>query len=141
MAKPVCTYCGDFEAILLMTNMDDGDTQAICPSDVPMFILSMAGQVTEGMTPEQSEQFGALFDQIKANDARTPAPAARKRAAKSAPPADPPPPTAAPEAATAARVELPEPCPLCGSQTATGDAEKLTCDGCGTVLATADDAA
>lgn len=141
MAKPVCTYCAEFEAILLMTNMDDGDTQAICPNDVPMFILSMAAQITEGMTPEQSEQYGQLLDQIMANDARPPKPRPRGRAAKAAPPVDPPPVPDVAVAPALARVELPEACPTCGNGTALGDADKLVCEQCGKVLATSDDAA
>lgn len=140
MAKPVCTYCDTYEGVLLVTNLDDGETQSVCGNDLLMYSLSMAAQLSQGMTVEQCDQFGALLDAIKANDVRPAKPAGRKRAPK-APTADP-----APQGSDGAdmpaltRVDLPEACPTCGCGTALGDAVKLTCEQCGEVLATADEA-
>lgn len=140
MAKPVCTYCAEFQGVLLVTNLDDGETQVVCGNDLVMYSLSFASQLTQGMTPEQSEAYGELLDQIRANDARPPKPAGRRRTSKAEPAHEPPPPPVVAQWAPEGTVALPEPCQLCGSKTATGDAVKLVCDGCDTVLATADEA-
>lgn len=160
MAKPPCSFCGENEAILLDSNLDDGETQGICGEHLPMYALTMAATLTVGFTVEQSEAYGELFDQIAANDAR-PRPKKTGRGGKSssevtsAPAADAPPtgstahdPSSIPSASETVNppsqstdeghVSLPEPCPQCGGKSATGDEYKLTCDGCGTVLATAD---
>lgn len=141
MAKPTCTFCGQYEGILMDTNLDDGDTQVVCTNDLMMYALSMASSLTAGMTQEQAEAYAQLLDAIYANDPRGPKPpapaAGRKR--RSAPEPEMPPDGS--EAASDGSVALLEPCGQCGAKTATGDAEKLTCDGCGAVLATADQAA
>lgn len=123
------------------TNLDDGDTQVVCTNDLMMYALSMAASLTAGMTKEQAEAYAELLDAIYANDPRGPKPPAasggrrRKR--------DPGPDVApdGSESASDGSVALLEPCAQCGGLTAHGDAEKLTCDGCGAVLATASDSA
>lgn len=140
MAKPVCTYCDTYEGVLLVTNLDDGETQSVCGNDLIMYSLSMASQLAQGMTAEQCEQYGALLDAIKAADIRPARPAGRKRAPRT-PSGDPV--LAVPDGSEMPaldRVDLPEPCSQCGSTTALGDAAKLVCEGCGNLLATADEA-
>lgn len=140
MAKPVCTYCDTYEGVLLVTNLDDGETQSVCGNDLLMYSLSMASQLSQGMTTEQCEQYGELLDAIKANDIRQARPAGRRRASR-ATPADPAPEVPGQsEIPSLARVDLPEPCSACGCGTALGDAQKLVCEQCGEVLATADEA-
>lgn len=137
MAKPVCTYCDENQGVLLVTNLDDGETQVVCGGDLVMWSLSMASQLTQGMTLEQSWEHAEALDMLKANDVRPVKAAPRSKPRKSAPEQVPPSAPQAPEAVPPGRVTLPEPCELCGSLTAIGDADKLTCEGCDTVLATA----
>lgn len=140
MSKPVCTYCDTYEGVLLVTNLDDGETQSVCGNDLLMYSLSMASQLSQGMTVEQCDQFGALLDAIKASDIRPAKPAGRRRAPKAP---DPEPAMQVPgraELPSLTRIDVPEQCGDCGSTTALGDAEKLVCEGCGNVLATADEA-
>jgi len=138
--KPTCTYCGEFQGVLMVTNLDDGDTQIVCPNDILMWTLSMTAQLTTGMPADVAQAYGSLLDQIKANDPREAKPAPRRRTSK---------PAAAPQAqsepgssegASLALVDLPEPCPQCGHAQGVGDETKLACAECGTVLATADEA-
>lgn len=140
MAKPVCTYCGEYEGVLLVTNLDDGETQVVCGNDLLMWTLSMTGQLTQGMTLDQAMAYGNLLDAIKANDPREPAKVTRSKPRKAEPAPEPPAAVSTTEPAHPGRIDVPVPCDICGATTATGDAEKLTCDGCGTVLATADEA-
>lgn len=140
MAKPVCTYCDTYEGVLLVTNLDDGETQSVCGNDLLMYSLSMAAQLSQGMTAEQCDQYGALLDAIKANDVRPAKPAGRRRAPKAPDPAPAPQGSDGLETPALTRVELPKPCEECGSMTAVGDTVKLWCEKCGTVLATADEA-
>lgn len=121
------------------TNLDDGDTQVICTNDLLMYVLTMTASLTVGMTKEQAEAYAELLDAIYANDPRGPKPPAksggRRRKAETQPDAA----SDDSEAAADDSVALLAPCAQCGATTATGDAEKLTCDGCGAVLATVDD--
>lgn len=139
MPKPACTFCGENEGVLMDTNLDDGETNVVCGPDLLMYSLSMTASLTDGMTKEQAETFAELLDAIYAHDPRGPKPpapaAGRKRKVQAAP--DLPPDGS--EAAADGVVALLSPCSQCGATTAHGDAEKLTCDGCGAVLATVDD--
>lgn len=139
MAKPACTFCEQNEGVLMDTNLDDGETQVVCGPCLPGYALGIAAALTQGMTPAQAAGYGELFDQIAGNDRRPPKPPAKGARGKRqrATPAEQPPDGS--EQAAAGLVRLPAPCPQCGGETATGDAEKLACDGCGLVLATADD--
>jgi hypothetical protein len=140
MAKPVCTYCDTYEGHLLVTVLDDGETQSVCGNDLLMWALSMTATLTEGMTLDQAEAYSEQLDAIRANDPRPTKPAGRKRAPRAtAEPVAPVPPGGA-ELADLTRVELPIPCESCGSETALGDSHKLVCEGCGAVIATADEA-
>jgi hypothetical protein len=123
------------------TNLDDGDTQVVCSNDLMMYGLSLAAATTSGMTSEQAEAYSELLDAIYANDPRAPKPPPARggRRRQNAQPPDVPLDDA--ESHADGSVALPAPCTQCGGKTATGDAEKLTCDGCGTVLATADQTA
>lgn len=139
MAKPTCTFCGQFEGVLMDTNLDDGDTHVICGNDLLMYSLSMASSLTDGMTKEQAEAYAELLDAIYAHDPRGPKPppasSGRKRRVAAVP--DLPPDGS--ESNADGSVALLAPCAQCGGLTAHGDAEKLTCDGCGAVLATVAD--
>lgn len=140
MAKPVCTLCGQYEGALIESNLDDGETQVVCGSCLLMYALSMAAALTTGMTEEQAKAYGGLLDSIRANDPR-PATASARGSRRKTPASTPP---DEPQATTGnhatSTVALLDPCPECGSKTATGDSRKLACDGCGAVLATNDDA-
>jgi len=138
--KPTCTYCGEFQGALMVTNLDDGDTQIVCPNDILMWTLSMTAQLTTGMPADVAEAYGSLLDQIKANDPRETKPAPRKRTPKaaSAPAAQSVPDGS--ESDSLGLVELPEPCPDCSSRMGRGDATSLVCVECDRVLATADEA-
>lgn len=144
------------------TNLNDGETQVICGVCLPMYALNMAAALTAGMEKEEALTYADALDTIYANDPRAPksdrlrprgkgkAQAAGQAAQGSA--ADLPAAVPAEPGATAsvpvdgaerpagAFVDMPEPCGACGSTTALGDAEKLTCAGCGEVIATADQA-
>lgn len=140
MAKPVCTFCGEYEGILMDTNLDDGDTQVVCVNDLMMYGLSMAASFTSGMTKEQAETFSDQLDQIYANDPRGPKPPAKGSGRKQASKPAPEPAADGSQPLAEGQIEIPEGMCSCGSRTATGDTEKLVCDGCGSVLATAGDA-
>lgn len=121
------------------TNLDDGDTHVICGSDLLMYALSMTASLTDGMTIEQATAYAELLDAIYAHDPRgpKPPPATAGKRRKSQP--EPDVAESGSEPAVDGSVALLEPCGQCGARTATGDAEKLTCDGCGAVLATVAD--
>lgn len=136
MANPVCSYCGQYEAVLMDTSLADGETQMPCTNCLLPHALSLAGAVTAGMTKEQADAYGELLDAIYANDPRDPkAPPTPPRKPRSKAKATQ---TAAGDADSdaAVSVELDDPCAQCGSREATGDAHKLVCDGCGAVLET-----
>lgn len=139
MPKPACTFCEGNEGALIISSLDDGDTQIACGACLPMVALGMAAQLTQGMTIDQAEAFAPMLDAIRDNDPRPPKPPARGGKRKAAEP--PPEPTASDGSQTAATVtiDLPQPCTQCGATTATGDDVKLVCDGCGAVIATADE--
>lgn len=141
MAIIPCTYCGDNRAIIMDINLGDGETASPCAVCIVPHAMNMAAAVTQGMTKEAGEAYGALFDAIAANDPRPPKPPARggKRKAAAEPVPDVAPDGSQPLAE--GQIALPPGSCPCGSATATGDAEKLVCDGCGSVLATSDDAA
>lgn len=140
MAIPTCTFCERNPGILLSANLDDGETNVVCGPDLMSYALTMAATLTQGMTPEQGQALGDLLDQIAANDPRPPKPPSGKSRKPKAAPAAPEQPAGAPGDPERVTVTLDEPCRQCGSETATGDTVKLTCDGCGAVLATRDDA-
>src|SRR5712691_8952762 len=67
MAKPACTVCGQNEGMLMVTSLDDGDTQVICGPDLPGFALGMAAGLTEGMEPDEASRYGDAFYAIAAH--------------------------------------------------------------------------
>lgn len=141
MPLPACSFCGEYESILTTTIFADGETVSPCGNCVTAYAMSMAAEVSRDLTADQATELGSLFDTIAGNDTRPPkppaAPAARQPRKRK--PADPPEAASEPSGG-AATVQLPA-AHSCGSETATGDANKLVCDGCGEVLATADDTA
>lgn len=139
MAKPTCTFCGEYEGVLMDTNLDDGDTQVVCANDLLMYVLGMAAAISDGMTNEQAEAYAQSLDAIYEHDPRGPKPPAPRGGRKAKVTVEPELPPDGSEAAPDGSVALLTPCAQCGAKTATGDADKLTCDGCGAVLATADD--
>lgn len=140
MAKPTCTFCGEYEGVLMDTNLDDGETQVVCANDILMYVLGMAAALTSGMTREQADAYAPSLDAIYANDPRGPKPPAPpKRSKRTAGVSDPLPPDG-PQVDGDGLIALLTPCPQCGGKTAVGDADKLSCADCEAVLATADDA-
>lgn len=139
MALPACSFCGEYESILTTTIFVDGETVSPCGNCVTAYAMSMAAEVSRDLTPDQATGLGGLFDTIASNDTRPPkppaAPAARQPRKRK--PAEQPQAASEPSDDTAT-VQLPQP-HSCGSETATGDADKLACDGCGTVLAYGND--
>lgn len=138
MAKPACTFCEVNEGVLMSTNLADGETVIVCGTCITGYALGLAATVTQGMDAAEAETYAGTLDAIRANDpraARRPAKPKRQRPAVSAPPQ---PPLDGLESDAAGSVALPAPCGVCGSLTATGDADKLACDGCGRVIAYAD---
>lgn len=139
MAKPTCTFCGQYEGVLMDTNLDDGETNVVCPNDLLMYSLSMAAAITDGMTKEQAEAYAEQLDAIYVHDPRGPKPPAPARGRKPRVAAAPDLPPDGAGSNADGSVALLEPCAQCGGKTATGDAEKLVCDDCGAVLATVAD--
>lgn len=158
MANLSCTLCDAESGVLMVTMLEDGDTQIVGPQCMPGYALSMAAAATQGLPRESGDAFGELFDAVAANDPRPPkspehgSKSARKRSANTAqleveqstgtklpsPPGEPgtPQTSGSGETATTTPVLLETPCSTCGGVAATGDDTKVTCDGCGTVLAT-----
>jgi len=96
MANLVCTLCEGEAAVVLFTDMANGDTTNVGPSCISGFALGLAAATTADMPPELAESYGAQFDQIAANDTRTKSPTANgaasgKTRAKSAPSTPTPP--------------------------------------------------
>lgn len=137
MAKPACTFCEQNEGILMATTLDDGDTQIVCGGCMPAYAIGVATAIIRGMSKQEAGPYADALDALHAADPRGPRqpPPKAGRKPRSKPAAEPP--SDAPQSHAGESVALPEPCQVCGSVTATGDAEKLTCDGCGTVIATA----
>lgn len=135
MALPACSICGENQPVLVQGDAQTGDQTFVCGMCLPGFMLSAASELTKDMPESWCEAYGAPFDAIRSNDHRPAKPPAagakrgraRKPAADGAEPAQEPP--------LAVPVTLDEPCPSCGGTKATGDDAKLTCDGCGSVLA------
>lgn len=71
MAQLPCTSCEAETAIVMFTDMSNGDTMSIGPQCLPGFALGLAATTSQGMAPETAEAYGAQFDQIRANDSRT----------------------------------------------------------------------
>jgi hypothetical protein len=136
MANPTCTFCGQREGVLMVITLSDGDTQVACGPCVPAFAIGMTASITTDMALAELELYASALDIIRDNDKRPPKPpepAARKSRAKAKPAEVAPDGSETPLAVT---VELDEPCPQCGGSEATGGDTKLTCNGCGAVLAT-----
>lgn len=70
MPQPTCTICDSEYALLIVTDWSDGETTNVGAACLPGYALSMAAGTTGGMTPEQAETYGILFDQVAANDTR-----------------------------------------------------------------------
>src|SRR5215469_17930637 len=123
MAKPTCTFCGEFEGVLMDTNLDDGDTHVICGNDLMMYGLSMAASLTDGMTKEQAEAYGELLDAIYAHDPRGPKPPPARGGKRRQAQAEPDVALDGTQPDGSESVALLNPCAQCGGLTATGDAE------------------
>lgn len=137
MALPVCTHCEQYEGVLMVTTLTDGDTQVICPQDILLYALTLAATLTEGMTKEQVTAYQEQADKLIANLHAAMLPPASKTPRKRQPPPAAPVPPDGPQSDAAALVALVPPCSECGGTTATGDAAKLVCNECGAVIATA----
>lgn len=89
MAALTCGLCENEGAVLMYTVIENGDTINVGQACLSGFALGQAASLTEGMTPELCEAYGAQFDAIAANDKRSPVKAAgtSTRQAKSATPA------------------------------------------------------
>lgn len=86
MAFPPCSFCGQYECVLMLTSTADGDTVTPCGNCAPGFILTMAAGVVEGMTPEEAESHAEALDALAA--VRAPVPAPVKRSGKRSGPAE-----------------------------------------------------
>jgi hypothetical protein len=145
------------------TNLDNGDTNVVCVNELTMYALTLAAEFTRGMTLEMAEAYAPLLNAIQDNDPRWRQPSLYDSDTGPAEPdtpddtsADPPVEGGPPVPIVAIlgadgrdtgmtiignTIAIPPGTCACGSETATGDDQKLTCDGCGTVLATADESA
>lgn len=47
MALPVCALCGENEAAQMITNLETGESLAICADDFPTFVLGLAEKMME----------------------------------------------------------------------------------------------
>ena len=135
MALPACSLCGDEQPMLIVGDTSTGDQTFVGPQCLPGFMLTAAAQFTTDMPAEWWAAYGEQLDQMNANDRRPDKPpaAGKRRARPAKQPAD----SAESAASAPVAVALSEgdACPQCGSQAATGTDDKLTCDGCGNVLA------
>jgi hypothetical protein len=135
MSLPNCSLCEQEPPVLLHNDVLTGDQVWVGASCLPTFILTCAAEITKGMPAEWCQGNGSLFDMIAENDSRPDKPPAagvkRTRAKKTAADA----PEAAATGLTAVVLNPDDACPQCGGRQATGDDAKLTCDGCGNVLA------
>jgi hypothetical protein len=137
MANPACTFCEQNEGVMMSTNLTDGDTVIACGACLPGYALGMAAAVTQGMEQHEALQYADALDTIYANDPRAPKSDRLRPRGKTRKTAAPEPPADVAVSYATDTVSLVPPCSECGGETATGDANKLTCDGCGTVIATA----
>lgn len=136
MALPVCTHCEQYEGVLMVTTLTDGDTQVICPNDILLYAITLAATLTTDMTKAQADMYAEQLDAIYAHDPRAIARPAAKRTAKAKQPPPPDVPPDSSERPVGETVALVPPCSSCGGTTATGDALKLVCNECGSVIAT-----
>jgi hypothetical protein len=138
MANPTCTFCEQYEGVLMATNLINGDTVIACGQCVPGYALGMSAGIIGGMSKEDAKQYAGAIDQVYASDPRGPKPPPAPKGRK---PRQAPPPEVVPDAAPDAAPEvvaMPDPCSACGGMEALGDADKLACRTCGAVIATAD---
>lgn len=121
--------------MLIQGDAATGDQTFVGPQCLPGFMLTAAAELTKDQSPEWWAEYGGQLDQLAANDRRPDKPPSagkrRPRSAKQAPDGA----EAAADAPVAVELSEDDACPQCGGRAATGDAEKLTCDGCGNVLA------
>lgn len=125
---------------MLQTNLDTGDTVTVCALDYGTHVLGVALAFIQGMDDATRTAYADVLTQIAdaagllpPKPPKPPRPRG-KQAAQLAEPID------APQEALSMPVALDPPCPECGGTQGTGDSEKLTCDGCGHVIATTADA-
>ncbi len=162
MALPACTICEAETGVLMDTTLTDGDTTIVGPACLPGYALSIAAACTRGLPAEAGDAFGGLFDQISANDPRSPqrppeAPASVPRKRKGATAAEPLPDGALAAPAASAAPELNalagahgigrldmvddrQPCFSCGSTECHWETDKVECASCGATIATKDEA-
>lgn len=84
MAGIPCSNEDGNQAVLIATDLSSGDAFSPCGPCLPGYALSFAAAMTQNMAPETAEAYGALFDQISANDTRPKADAAAPRKAQHA---------------------------------------------------------
>lgn len=135
MAFPPCSFCGQYECVLMLTSTADGDTVTPCGNCAPGFILTMAAGVVEGMTRDDAESHAEALDALAA--VRTPPPPAVKRSGKRSGPAEPKS-EPEPDPPTPLPGELPllAECPKCGGIVDVTGPGTTDCPQCGTEYAT-----
>jgi hypothetical protein len=91
MAFPPCSFCGEYEAAIIMTSCADGDTVTPCGNCAPGFLLTMAASVVEGMSPAEAQGHADAITAIASALPATPEPTrpAGKRSARSAAKSEP----------------------------------------------------
>lgn len=133
MALPPCSFCGEYECVLMLTSTADGDTVTPCGNCAPGFILTMAAGIVEGMTPDEAESHAEALDALAA--VRTPPPPTVKRSGKRSGPAEPKPePTPDTASGQASAQPLLAICPNCDQVTEAGDLGEAKCPSCLTVF-------
>jgi hypothetical protein len=58
MATPICQLCGENPAQQMMTNLETGESLAICADDFPSFVLGLAEKMMEAGQIELPEVAG-----------------------------------------------------------------------------------
>lgn len=133
MAFPPCSFCGQYECVLMLTSTADGDTVTPCGNCAPGFILTMAAGVVEGMTPGEAESHADALDALAA--VRTPPPAPAKRSGKRSGPAEaksePEPDASSGQTSAHPLLAI---CPNCDQVVEAGDLEEAKCPNCLTLF-------
>jgi hypothetical protein len=133
MAFPPCSFCGEYEAAIIMTSCADGDTVTPCGNCAPGFLLTMAASVAADMPPGEAAEHAEALTAIASLLPVTiePTRPAGKRSARSA---AKPEPVQPPPLEGGVQDPLLDECPNCGAMVEVGAQAQAYCSECATLF-------
>lgn len=129
MAPPICTFCGQYQAVFMGTSMDDGETFCACGLCLPGVMLGMTAAVVQDMSADEAQSHGDAFNALLA--VYTPPAPAKSSRKRSAPPVATEPVEQDPrDGPMAGDQPLIDECPNCGQMVEVTAGGEFNCPAC-----------